>query len=478
MQFRLLLCFLLLGVSLQAQPTDINSEIEYITDNLLRNIQINGEEKVSYSLEDRMDYYKVPGLSIAVIENGELRWAKGYGYANTNTGSNVDENTMFQAGSISKPVAALAVMKLYEEGKVDLDKDVNAYLKDWKIPESTYTSDKKVTLRLLLTHSAGTTIHGFPGYQQKDKFPSITDVLDGKGNTPKIVLDTIPNSMWRYSGGGYTIMEKVVEDVTQLGLEAYMEASFFKPLQMARSTYDQPIDVSEYDNISAAYDGGGMLVEGLWNNYPEQAAAGLWTTPSDLAKYIISLQKGFGGKDDVLKASTIKTMLTKHTNDWGLGPSLAKEKDSLVFKHGGKNNGFTNNMVAYAGLGKGVIVMTSADRGNGLINEIMMAISSYYNWNLMNPTYVSKIELSAAELSSFEADYVLDYQVPGIGDYNAEVKLVDGMLKVFDKVEQQTFNLIPIGEHLFLDIELGYKFEFKPEENSLEVNNQFRFIKK
>lgn len=478
-QIFLLLFGLVLQFSCSQDLGPIETEIKAVEQHLIRGLQLEGEDQVTYTLEERMKNYNVPGLSIAVVENGELRWAKGYGIANTNTGAKVDENTLFQAGSISKPVAALAVMKLLEQGKVDLDADVNTYLKDWKIPESKFTEDQKVTLRLLLTHSAGTTVHGFPGYTQKEDFPSVIDVLDGRGNTDAVVLDTIPNTLWRYSGGGYTIMEKVVEDVSNQTLEDFMAVTFFKPLKMSRSTYDQPINPEEYDNISAAYNGNGEIVEGLWNNYPEQAAAGLWTTPTDLATYCIAVQKGYKeGVDGVLKSSTIKTMLTKHKNDWGLGPSLEKEGDSLIFQHGGKNNGFTNNMRAYAGLGRAVIVMTSADGGNGLIREIMLGISDYYKWDMMKPRTIKTIPLNKNVIPSIVGDYVLNYQVPGVGDYNSEVKFEDDKLIVVDKVEQTTFILTAIEPLVFIDIDTGYKFVFDPEKKELFVNNRFTFNRK
>ncbi len=475
------LCLFVLSVTFVfgQDQEKIAEEIAAIEQHLIRGIQLEGEDKAMYTLNDRMEYYKVPGLSIAVVENGELRWAKGYGIANTNTGAKVDENTLFQAGSISKPVAALAVMKLLEEGKVDLDTDVNNYLKDWQIPESEFTKDQKVTLRLLLTHSAGTTVHGFPGYTQKDDFPSVIDVLNGNGNTDAVVLDTAPNTMWRYSGGGYTIMEKVVEDVSNQTLEDFMYSAFFVPLNMSRSTYDQPINPAEYDNISAASNGKGDIVEGLWNNYPEQAAAGLWTTPTDLAKYCIAVQEATKeGADGVLKSSTVKTMLTKHKNDWGLGPSLEKEGDSLIFQHGGKNNGFTNNMRAYANLGRAVIVMTSADGGNGLIKEIMLGISDYYNWDMMKPRTLKAIATEKSVVDAVVGDYVLNYQVPGIGDYNAVVKFEGEMLTVVDLVEQQTFKLTAIEPYLFIDIDKGYRFEFDIEKKELNVNNRFTFKRK
>lgn len=306
-------------------------EITIIENSLFKSIQIEGESIQKFNIEDRMDYYKVPGVSIAVIEDGKIKWAKGYGYANTKTGTKVNNETLFQAGSISKPVAALSALQLYEHGDLELDKDVNSYLKNWRIPENRFTETGKVTITKLLTHTAGMTVHGFPGYTQKENFPEILDVLNGKGNTAKIMVDTIPGSIWRYSGGGYTVMEKVVEDISGFPLEKYMAENVFMPLGMNNSTYEQPISKNFQKNISAAYNRNGKLIKGFWNNYPEQAAAGLWTTPSDLALYCIEIQNILKGKEEgILKKETVDKMLTKHKNDWGLGPSLSSEGDSLT----------------------------------------------------------------------------------------------------------------------------------------------------
>ena len=242
------------------KATDIASEINAIENGLRPPIHIKDGLIKTFNLLERMEHYKVPGVSIAIVENGKIKWAKGYGIANTESGSKVDTNTLFQAGSISKPVAALSALKLVEEGKIDLDQDVNSYLNDWKIPENKFTQEEKVTLRRLLTHTAGMTVHGFPGYKQTDTFPSITQVLNGVGNTAKIFVDTIPGSIWRYSGGGYTVMQKMVEDISGLPLDVYMLKNILQPIGMWNSTYKQPLKTEDHTNISAAYDGDGKKI--------------------------------------------------------------------------------------------------------------------------------------------------------------------------------------------------------------------------
>ncbi len=463
------------------QTTDPSEEINTIENGLLKSLQVKGESPINLNILDRMAHHKVPGVSIAIVENGVIKWAKAYGIANTNTGQEVDINTLFQAGSISKPLAALSALKLVEEGKLDLDKDVNSYLKNWKIPDSKFTETEKVTLRRLLTHTAGMTVHGFPGYTQKDSFPSIEMVLNGKGNTSAIFVDTIPGSIWRYSGGGYTVMEKLVEDVSELPLEDYMIKNILVPMQMSNSTYDQPLLKSRYANASAAYYGDGTIVEGLWHNYPEQAAAGLWTTPTDLAKYCIEIQNIITDKKKgVLSKDIVEQMLSKDKNNWGLGPSLRWENDSLIFQHGGKNAGFTNDLMAFAYSGNAVVVMTNADNGGKLIGEILRSVSQYYNWGTHQTKIVETISLPIEDLGKFTGTYKLDFQVPDIGDYLIDISIKDKKLFVMDPNNDDSNVLTPQNALKFIDLDKGDEVEFQTTDDAkigLLWSGRFQFYK-
>lgn len=454
-----------------SESTLIEEEIKTIENGLIKAIEVKGDSNKTFSIEERLKYHKVPGVSIAVVRNGKIRWAKGYGIANTNDSSPVNTNTLFQAGSISKPVAALAALKLAEENRIDLDADVNNYLKDWKIKENKFTKNEKVTLRRLLTHTAGITVHGFPGYQQTDTFPTIIDVLNGDGNTAAVSVDTPPDSVWRYSGGGFTLMEKVVEDVSGVPLEKYMEKHFFQPMQMTNSTYEQPLAEMFLAQASAAYDYEGNIIEGLWHNYPEQAAAGLWTTPTDLAKYCIEVQEILAGKSKaVLKQETIEKMLTKHKRDWGLGPSLKWEGDSLRFQHGGKNAGFTCNMIAFAHKGDAVIVMTNADNGRRIIGEIERAISKFYDLGI---AYSKEIELADSgtyEIEPFLGKYLYTEQIPGIGDYYVDL-IQDGENIILVDLNNNEENVMYALDSLnFIDIDSGDEMEFVLSQDTVGFN--------
>ncbi|HAS47419.1 MAG TPA: serine hydrolase [Microscillaceae bacterium] len=465
-------------LSAKAQKTTINQEIKLIENGLEPRIQVKGQVK-KYNILDRMKHYKVPGVSIAVVKEGKIRWAKGYGIANTATGTKVNVNTLFQAGSISKPVAALAALKLVQEGKVSLDKDVNQYLKGWKVPENKFTKNKKVTLRGLLTHSAGLTVHGFPGYAQNDHFPDIVSVLNGKGNTASVRVDMEPGTRFRYSGGGYTVMEKVVEDVTGMPLEKYMAQHIFKKLDMTNSTYAQPLPKQYHAQASAAYRRDGEIIKGWWHNYPEQAAAGLWTTPTDLAKYCLEIQQIFKGKKGgILSQDMVKQMLQKHKNEWGLGPSLHWSGDSLLFEHGGKNEGFTNEFLAFVHRGAAFIVMTSGDNGGRLIGEIRIALSRCYGWGIQSNTTVALIELDRSQLQAYVGKYKYSGKVRG-KDYLVEVRVENGKLVLDNLPRKKISPLDPTSKTKFVDLNNGNRITFKKATKgagyTLYWNKRYRF---
>ena len=474
----LLLLFVTTACETDNAPT-LEDEIKAIETSLSKSIQVKDAPKEFFNIEERMEHYNVPGMTMTVVRNGKIYWAKAYGIADTRDSSKVNTNTMFQAGSISKPLAALGALKLMEENKVDLDTDVNTYLTDWKVEENEFTQEKKITLRRLLTHTAGMTVHGFPGYKPTDSFPSITDVLDGKGNTPRVFVDTKPDSIWRYSGGGYTAMEKVLEDVTGEPLEVYMQPLLMK-MNMDRSTFAQPLPEENQENISLAYNVNGEIIEGLWSNYPEQAAAGLWTTPTDLAKYYIEIFDILNGKEDgILSKETVEKMLTKHKNEWGLGPALGGEGEGFFFGHGGKNEGFSNDMTGFPKTGDAIIVMTSADLGMGLVREIFRAASEYYNWGIAEARVVELAAPNSVNLDAIIGTYVYEEDMPEIGKYYVYLQKEGDQLIVNDPNTGEIEKMSPQDAENFIDLNDGDNIKFTSENDSVKFlwNGRYKFHK-
>jgi CubicO group peptidase (beta-lactamase class C family) len=241
-----------------------------------------GEPTVTTKLADRMAALHVPGVSIAVIHYGKIEWARGFGVTRLG-GPAVTPDTLFQAASISKPVTAMAVLHLVESGKLNLDADVNQYLKTWKVPANTFTEKTKVTLRELLSHTAGMTVHGFPGYASGSPLPTLVQVLNGEkpANTPAIIVDATPGTNWRYSGGGFVVTQLLLQDVTGQPFPKLLHDTVLAPVGMTRSTYEQPLPQNRMAEAAMAYRRDGEPVPGGPHVYPEMAPAGLWTTPSD-----------------------------------------------------------------------------------------------------------------------------------------------------------------------------------------------------
>src|SRR5215475_12565048 len=255
-----------------------------------------GEKPATTKLTERMAALHVPGVSIAVIHDGKIEWARGYGAVSVG-GAAVTSETLFQAASISKPVTAMAVMHLVQTGKLNLDTDVNQYLKSWKVPTNDFTQKTKVTLRELLSHTAGMTVHGFPGYASDAPVPTLVQVLNGAkpANSPAIYVDIAPDSEWRYSGGGFVVTQQLLLDVISKPFPTFMKETVLGPTGMARSTYEQPLPKSRQGEAAMPYHSNGQATAGGPHVYPEMSAAGLWTTPSDLGRFAIELQNALAG---------------------------------------------------------------------------------------------------------------------------------------------------------------------------------------
>src|SRR6266849_6029464 len=280
-----------------------------------------GKAPVRLDILKLMNLYNVPGLSVAVIEDYKIAWTKCYGVTEPGGTVPVTPKTLFQAGSISKPVAAAGMLALVQEGKLSLDEDVNVKLKSWKVPENEFTKDQRVTLRRLASHSAGLTVHGFPGYDVDDKIPTLVQIFDGEkpANTAAIRVDFVPGSDERYSGGGITIEQQLMIDVSGKPFPELMKETVLDKIGMRHSSYEQPLPPASAAFTAGGTYGDGKLVHGKWHVYPEMAAAGLWTTPTDLAKFAIEIALSKQGKSNkVLTQKTAEEMLTMQSKNFGI----------------------------------------------------------------------------------------------------------------------------------------------------------------
>lgn len=370
------------------------------------------DQASAMTLADRMNHYKVPGVSIAVINDGKIEWARGYGVTEAGGTTPVTVDTMFQAASISKPVAAMGMLALVEKGLLSLDEDVNVKLKSWKVPESDLTKEQKVTLRRLASHSAGLTVHGFRGYAEGEAVPATVQILDGQkpANSAAVRVDILPSSRWRYSGGGITVMQLLMTDVAGKPFPALMQELVLNKIGMKNSTYEQPLPADKTASAAVGHRSSGEILKGKRHTYPEMAAAGLWTTPTDLAKFAIEIQQSKAGKSNkVLSQLMTNQMLTKQSGDYGLGIGLGGEGAKATFAHGGSNEGFKCNLFAYSETGQGAVVMTNGDMGGQLASEIFRSIAREYGW----PDYKPTERVVAKVNSEIFGAYVGEYEVSG-----------------------------------------------------------------
>ena len=341
------------------------------------------------TLQQLMERLRVPGVSVAVIKDFEIHWAKGYGIADVTSGTPVTADTTFQAASISKPTAAMGVLRLVQDGKLSLDADVNTFLKSWKLPASEHTRDRPVTLRSLLSHTSGLGDgFGFPGYHPKDAVPSLVQILNGEkpSNTGKVLMERPPFTAFKYSGGGVTVVQLAVTDTTGRAFPELMKSLVLDPIGMKNSGFDQPLSPERDRAAARAHNGRGAAMDAKWHVYPELEAAGLWTTPSDLARLAIELQKTLEGKSTrVLTAATAREMVTPvGVGDYAVGFGLRKMGEGWYFGHGGSNWGFQCDLVAHVRKGYGVAIMTNADSGGAVVAEIRNRVAAAYNWDSLD----------------------------------------------------------------------------------------------
>lgn len=371
--------------------------MENIRDRIPPAIIVMGEPIHHTTLLERMAALHVPGVSVAVIHDGRLEWARGFGVTQVG-GPAVDDKTLFQAASISKPVTALAVLQLVQSGILNLDTDVNTYLKSWKIPDSELTASHKVTVRELLSHTAGVTVDGFGGYSSTDPLPTILQTLDGlpPANNLPIRVDQIPGSQWRYAGGGYVILRLLLEELTGQSFDHLMQEKVLGPIGMAHSRFEQPLSPEHLAHAAIPANEDGKALKLGPRIYPELAPDGLWTTASDLARYAIEVQRSLAGQPgSLLSAPTARLMLTPALNHWGLGPIVGDDERHPYFTHSGGNVGFVSILVAY-NQGDGAVILTNGS-GFGaysLAIDLIRSIAQEYKWPDFKPVHHRTVRLS------------------------------------------------------------------------------------
>ena len=403
----------------RAQSNTVQKRMTDVENNLITYVPVKGFK--GWNIVERMKHYNVPGLSIAVIKDYKIDWAKGYGVADTIKNIPVTTETMFSAGSISKLLLAVTALKLVEDEKITLDSPINNYLASWKLSDNDFTTKTPITLRMLLSHKGGTTQSSYFGFTpNKNPLPSIVEILNGDkvAETRKVVVNSEPNKAFRYSGGGSMIAQMALIDVSQQSFSQLTQQVLFDKLGMKNSTFEQPLPAEFANKVSWAYSAAPWF-KGMPYVYPQQAAAGLYSTPTDLAKLFIDIQKSFIGKGKILSQHATRQMLTPQVNvsdggykeQMGIGPFLIqrtdnKDSNGIYFEFTGVNAGFLAYGIASVQGGNGVIVMlNSGDDVNGIGKEIRRAVAKVYNWKNFLPEEVQPLTLSSQELDKLTGRY-------------------------------------------------------------------------
>lgn len=387
--------------------TSLEERIQRIENGLL---PITAEGQIGWgettTLAERMEHHLTPGISIAVIDDFQIEWAKGYGVLEAGGDDPVTPNILFHAGSAAKPVSAAAVLSLVESGLLNLDQNVNENLLSWQVPENDFTEEEKVTLRRLLSHSAGLQ-DGFTNRSSSDPMPTY---LTPAGEAPTVTLQQLldadpgvdvdgatyvasePGGEYRYANTGYAVVELLAVDVLQRPFHEFMDNTVFKPLGLASSTFEQPLPADLRLRASTEHDVQGIPFEGERRHFPLLAAGGLWTTPSDLARFAVEIMLAYNGQSDtVISQEMASQMLTPQINtpaeplgdSYGLGFHLAGEGQEMVIHHTGGTWGSTSLLWIYPETGQGAVIMTNSAAGHGLIRfEILLSIAEEYGWSM------------------------------------------------------------------------------------------------
>jgi CubicO group peptidase (beta-lactamase class C family) len=434
---------------------------------LLPAVLVKGEPH-RWTLAEHMREYRIPAVSIAVFNNYRVEWARAYGIADVATDAPATIDTLFQAGSISKPVAAMAALMAVAHGAFAIDAPINNALTTWKLPDNELTRTAPVTLRRLLSHTAGTTVHGFPGYVAGAPLPTLPQVLDGQppANTPPVRVDLAPGTKFRYSGGGITIMQQALVDRLGKPFPAILHDSVLAPIGMSHSTYEQPLPAATVGSAAAGHDPEGKVIEGKRNVYPEMAAAGLWTTPTDLARFFIELQLARAGRSKHVSreiATEMTTPVAEVFPGYGVGLGTFISKTEHTFGHNGADEGFESLAVASLDRGYGVVVMANSNNGNRIFDEIVRAVAAEYGWDNQPPT-IARAAIGPDRLARWKGRFATGTLEPftvSSGANGLEMRRPFG----------ESSELVPVADNEF--VETSHDIRLRMEEGGREITLTF-----
>jgi CubicO group peptidase (beta-lactamase class C family) len=379
---------------------------ERIANGLRPRVDIAGEPAQTFDIQQRLRRYQVASASVAVIRDGKIAWA---GVFRQPSAPAANTDTLYQAASISKGVTGALAQRLAGSNQLQLDAPVDACLRPWPLLAGQQNPAHPVTLRNLLNHTAGATVSGFPGYPPSQAIPTDLQVIQGAppSRTPAVAIQTVPGAAHAYSGGGYTIAQVAMQQCLRTPFAELMRRHVLQPLHMGRSTFAQPLPAAEHNRAHGHY-ADGAEVEGGAFVYPELAAAGLWTTASDLARFAIAIQQSWKTGTSFLSAAQARDLLTPALNNYAQGLFVVGAGEHKRFMHSGGNTGFKSTYAMYLDSGDGVVVLTDGDNGSYLGGEIVKEVASAYGWPDFQPRLAQAAPLEMANARRHIGTYQLD----------------------------------------------------------------------
>jgi CubicO group peptidase (beta-lactamase class C family) len=441
------LCWLFLVFGTKWMPAEqtVATHESGVESNLQFQNEIRGKLGQRMRLEGRMNALHVPGVSIAVIHRGAVEWAKGYGAASLD-GAPVSTSTLFNAASMTKPLTAVGVLRLVQIRKINLDAPVNNYLKRWKIPENKFTAGHPVTIRQLLTHTSGIGTHEGQVADPDAGLPNILQVLDGQkpATTVPVRVEAQPGTKYAYSNGGYAVLQLLIEDVSGKPFAQYMQQAVLSPLHMDSSTFEAPLSPARAARAATGYWADG--VHGIAPAHfvkTQTSAGGLWTTPTDYAKFIIELQRDYAGTSHrLLNQKMAREMMTAGMGPspsvrWGLGVRVGGTASDTFFEHGGSGV-FQNESIGYLN-GDGIVILTNGGGGGDLVNEVARSAASVYNWPDFHSVQHTLVSLQPGVLEKFVGTYDFIKITREYDRLMAEIPLGTERQQVFPEAQDQFF---------------------------------------
>jgi CubicO group peptidase (beta-lactamase class C family) len=427
-------------------------------------VKFADEQEPLFSIADQMSLHNIPALSLAVMEGGELAWTGTYASTSSVAHSRLNCDSLFQAASLSKPVTLMAILRMHNAGMIDLDQNIESYLKHMVLPQGLQSTHNPVTLRNILAHTSGITPGGYEGYAQGQPMPSDVEVLTGAAgvNSPAIEVVAVPNEQVMYSGGAYTLAELALQDVFDDTFSNIMNRWILQPLEMGIADFSQPLPATKNSLVARGHDVNGVVVPGGWNNHPEQAAAGLWSNAADLAKLLLDMHHAYHGKGKLFTKNDIELILNDERQGQAYGFIINRTDTSVAITHFGGNVGYRSGMTIDLVSGDGLVYLTNSDSGGSLGNDLLYSASQIYEWQHFQQTTVKRAQVDTQVLMGLSGDYIWNQQV----DLKVKYDESEEQLAVYFP-NGDAYRLVPIsGEALdFIHVGTGVRVAFDPEDD-------------